>query len=215
MLAHPLQIGNNQNIALNMSYRSHTRIEYNTLINSSKRRQLFKLSKSQTTNRKVRYLYEYIVYVNQLSGSDSDIWHVECSNDVQALLNDFIESDWVELCNDTMNWELDDIVDLIRSVGFGFDGMFHPVLNSDRISAAGNFYLNLFALSNDHDVRDEIIYYSFFIKNSKSIQLNKLKLMSDWMLNYGYDREGWINSRLNPLGNINEAIAIASSQQPI
>jgi len=177
MLAYPLQIGNNQNIALNMSYRSRTRIEYDTLINSRKRRKLFKLSKSQTTNQKVRYLYEYIVYVNQLSGSDSNIWYVECSNDVQALLNNFIEADWIELCNDTTNWELDDIVDLAYSVGFGFDGEFYPVLNPDKIRDAGNFYLNLFALSNDHDVRDQIVSYSFFIKTSKSMQLDKLKLM--------------------------------------
>lgn len=169
-------------------------------------------SKSECRNTKIKYMYEYILYIYYFSLDNGDFWYLGGgNNDIQLLINEFNAEDWNELKKDLINWESFHRDILIDAIPFGFDKMFSPSLNKDQIPFAGNFLLDLFDSYEEIELRSEISYFSFFINMSNSNQILKLENMKKWMLENGYDNDDWNKSPINPIGNINEAIKKASS----
>ncbi len=189
-----------------MYYISSNIQKYSGFLKKEAKR-FIEFSKSKTKNQKVTFLYEYIIFINEIKSHNGDFWSMGGgSNDIQGLLNEFESKDWEDLTMDTLNWDVDDTLLLIESVGFGFDGAFTPSLNENKLGDAGDFYLNLFTNTSDIEIQTEIIYYSFLINKSGSNQLSKLLIMKNWLIQYKYDSDIWINSTLNPLGNIEDSI---------
>mgnify|MGYP000859784049 CR=1 FL=1 len=159
-------------------------------------------------NQKVNSIYAFI-FKNELK--DSDFWSIgRGSNEIQNILNTFAEEDWDELKNGVPKWESENISIVIESVAFGFDGMFTPSLDKKSVLNAANFLLDMFISQEDLDYRNEISYFSFFINQSNSKQIEKLKLIESWMMKNGYEEEVWIKSNVDPIGNIRKAIKKAS-----
>lgn len=162
----------------------------------------------QIRNQKVNSVHEYILK-NELK--DSDFWSIGGgNNEIQSILNTFDKEDWDELKNEVQKWKGENISLVIESVAFGFDGMFTPSLDKKSILNATEFLLDMFISIEDLDHRSEISYFSFFINQSNSKQINKLSFIENWMMENGFEEEIWIKSKVNPIGNVREAIEKAS-----
>ena len=157
-----------------------------------------------------KYRIESIrTYIMDNISRDSDFWSIGGGNqEIQKRLNDFSPNNWKSLKKDISEWNNDEIDLLIDAIAFGFDGMFTPFLNKEIISEAGKFLLDLFILNIGH--RDEIAYFSFFIAQSQLTDIKDLNVMKDWLRKNGYGNENWLQSEINPIGNIEMAIKNAS-----
>ena len=162
----------------------------------------------QIRNQKVKSVHEYISK-NELE--DSDFWVLGGgSNHIQNILNTFAKEDWNELKNEVPKWKGEKINLVIESVAFGFDGMFTPRLHKKSVLNAAEFLLDMFISIEDFDHRSDISYFSFFINQSNSKEIKKLSFIENWMMENGFEKEIWIKSKVNPIGNIREAIEKAS-----
>lgn len=165
-------------------------------------------SKTQSKNPNVLSVYNYML---KHEYDDSDFWSLGGgSQEIQNRLNNFKIKDWEDLKKDIFNWEEDQKNTVLESIAFGFDGMFTPYLKEEVIPEAGNFLLDIFSLIDDIDIRYDIAYSSNFINRSNTKQIEKLIFMRNWMLENGFDSKEWIESSINPLKNIEEAIEKAS-----
>ena len=162
----------------------------------------------QIRNQKVNSVHEYI---SKYELEDSDFWPLGGGNrEIQNILNTFAEEDWEELKKEVPKWKGENISLVIESVAFGFDGMFTPSLDKKSILNAAEFLLDMFISIEDLDHRGEISYFSFFINQSNSREINKLNFMENWMIENGFEEDIWLKSKVNPIGNIREAIEKAS-----
>lgn len=194
-------------------YISSERQDFNIFRKSNSEKILLH-SKSKSSNLKVLYIYEFIIYIGNFSSDNGDFWTMGGgSNEVQNLLNDFTREDWNDLKKDFSNWESIDKEILIEAIPFGFDKMFHPSLNSEQIPNAGDFILDVFAESNDIDLKMEISYYCFFINMSNSTQIEKLKRAKKWLNENGFNKKEWMESKISPIRNIEESIIKAKASR--
>ena len=165
-------------------------------------------SKTQSKNPNILSVYDYIL---KHEYDDSDFWSIGGgSQEIQNRFNNFKIKDWGDLKSDIFNWKEDQKNTVLESIAFGFDGMFTPYLKEEVIPEAGNFLLDIFSLIDDIDIRYDIAYSSNFINRSNTKQIEKLIFMRNWMLENGFDSKEWIESSINPLRNIEEAIEKAS-----
>ncbi|PZO26528.1 MAG: hypothetical protein DCF13_13715 [Flavobacteriaceae bacterium] len=162
----------------------------------------------QIRNKKVNSINQFISK-NLLY--DSDFWTLgNGSIEIQNILNTFKKEDWNKLGKEVPKWKNENISLVIESVAFGFDGMFEPSLDKKSILNAAEFLLDIFISIDDFEHRNEISYFSFFINQSNSREIKKLSFMENWMMENGYEEDIWIKSKVNPIGNIREAIKKAS-----
>lgn len=163
-------------------------------------------SKTKSQNPRVLGVYDYLLKNEYIDG---DYWSMGGgSQEIQNQLNSYSDKDWEDLKEDIINWNENDRDVLIESVAFGFVNMFTPYLRNEMVSRAGKFLLDLFML-NIGD-RNEIAYYSFFIAQSDLNNLRDLETLKDWLKTNGYESEIWMESEINPLKSIEEAIRKAS-----
>ena len=160
-------------------------------------------SKTKSKNCDVLLVYNYLLKNKNVDG---DFWHFVGYREVQERLNDFSREDWDELKNDILNWDKFDKFILLNSITNDFYDSSESFFSENVFENAGNFLLDMFCLIDDFELRDEITYYSSFINMSKSKQIEKLEFMKNWILNNGYNTDEWINSKMNPVGNIETAI---------
>lgn len=164
-------------------------------------------SKTKSLNKKVLSVYDVVLRHQYL---DSDHWHAGAANEVQGILNSFSKVDWTDLEDDIVNWNIDDQLNFVEAIAFGFDGQFDPALQRDKIPEASELLISLFIKLNNQEIREAIVYFAFFINDGNSLSIEKLVKIKDWMLTNGYNAESWLNSEINPLGNIEKLIQKAS-----
>lgn len=161
-------------------------------------------SKTKSKNFKILSIHNLILKEEY---TDSDYWSLGGgSEQIQNILNNFTENDWEELKTDILHWTEDQRNIVLESIGYGFDSTFTRSLNRNMISYGGNFLLDMFCIIENVDMRLDIAYFSLFINKSNTSQIDKLKLMRNWMSANGFNNPEWINSSINPLGNIDDAI---------
>ena len=187
------------------SKNSSLREELDLDIQKQQQEEKYKInSKTKSKNCDVLLVYNYLLKNKHVDG---DFWHFVGYREVQERLNDFNREDWDELKNDILNWDEFDRFILLSSITNDSSESF---FSENVFENAGDFLLDMFFLINDFELRDEITYYSFFINKSKTKQIEKLEFMKNWMLNNGYNTDEWLNSKMNPLGNIEVAIKNAN-----
>ncbi len=101
---------------------------------------------------------------------------------IQEDLNDFSKNDWEDLCLDVLNWSEFDQYVLIQSIPHGFRGWISSRFNGDSVLYAGDFLLNLFRITENNEIKEEIIDCSFFLKIINTKNYKGLEYIKKWML---------------------------------
>ena len=161
-------------------------------------------SEKRSQNYDVLYVYNYLTKNKHVDG---DFWDLGGGyKEVQESLNDFDNEDWKELKAGILMLSEFERYILLHSITFDFYDSFKTSFNEETFANAGDYLLEMFYVIKDSHLRDEIAYFSSFINKSKTKPIEKLEFMKNWMLDNGYDTNEWLNSKMNPLGNIEVAI---------
>lgn len=134
----------------------------------------------KSDNPNISYVYDYIL---KNKNSDGDFWSLGGGSvEIQYRLNDFKKEDWEDLKNEILNWNERERYILLNSITYGFDDWGYPELDDKVITDAGNFYLDMFILIDDVDKKSDIAFNGFFINKSGTKDIEKLKIVRDWIL---------------------------------